>query len=385
MDQIVPSASSNAPTRRRARLPSVEIQEVEEEREGDIPVASSLPPSRTVSPCDSPSSLDVPLAFIGDREPELFIPGTSKPIPSTAHLAAAPTPVQPRTFPLTLLALTGLPTHQPEFNGRQTISSSAQETTTHLSNVLQSSDDPGIDPSSPIRGRTRGERISSRKRKIAKARRREREEREEQEEWLRKVASARDAREVNRVRRIERQAAREKKQQAINNVLAFMKTQDVAYGELLEYLSDPRRSSGTGRIRHYGLFAVEGQVERVLDNWVSSRNSDTGRNAVRNWIRSYVSRELNTEGNKVTKSGILLASHRKVDESFVLDFDIRALYAQLREYCPWTVQLLESFGTSTRQRQKLKAISKAGSASARFQRFEVRHEKVSEHCGWPAS
>ncbi len=144
---------------------------------------------------------------------------------------------------------------------------------------------------------------------------------------------------------------------------------------MLEYLSDANTSCGTGRARHDGLFAVQGRAEQILNNWVSSYNSETGRNAVRAWIKKFVSKEINGEGNNVTRSGILLVSRRMVDESFILGFDIQKLFAQLRQLCPWTVDILEHFSISTRQRNKLGAIA-GGLASARVLRFQTCHEKV---------
>ncbi|KAI0704499.1 hypothetical protein C8T65DRAFT_741054 [Cerioporus squamosus] len=374
-----PANMKNVGARQHAHLPRrVEIEEVPDE--GDIPVASSsLPSSRAPSPSSTSSSSDVPPA------PEVKTHSVELPTAllgaSGARSFTTPAPGWPRAFPLELLSLTGLSASNPVLNHRQTPVTPTRNSTTYH---IPSSDDPGVNASSPIPSRTRAERIAGRKHKMIKGRWKEKEARDEQREQQRretaqqrKEADAREAQEA-------KQAARLKKQDAINNVLAYMKAQEITYGDLLEYLSDAKASSGTGRTRHDGLFAVQGRVERILDNWVSSKNSDTGRHAVRDWIKKFVSKEVNAEGNKVTRSGLLLSARRIVDASFALDFDLRGLYAQLRELCPWATDLLTHFGTTTRQRKKLSVIDRGAEIPAKILRFLDRHEKDADNTLLPS-
>ncbi|KAI0707558.1 hypothetical protein C8T65DRAFT_576601 [Cerioporus squamosus] len=166
------------------------------------------------------------------------------------------------------------------------------------------------------------------------------------------------------------------KKKAIGEVLEFMSEQGVAYGEVLEYMSDVEQSRGVGHARYDGLFAEPGRVERILENWVSSRNtSEKARKAVVHWIVKYVSRELDAEGNRVTKDGFLLSSRCRVNAAFAMDFNLLGLYNKIKEICPLTVNLLGSLATSTTQQKKLDCIAR-GDTTARLLRFQKRHQKL---------
>ncbi len=218
-------------------------------------------------------------------------------------------------------------------------------------------------PMTPIRGRTRAERSANRKasnmrqrehdratRDAEKVRARAQGQRQAEEEWIRvEQVKQQTQAQAEEARRTEELAAQQAKVQKIRDVLHMMHMQDVTYGDILEYLVDAAPSEGYGWAWYDGLFGVDGRVEKILQHWVSGRNSKTGWNTVRKWAIEYVSELLDREGNTVTKDSLLLASRRAVDASFANDFHLSDIHARIRELCPCTVKILEALATTTRQ------------------------------------
>ncbi|TFY51101.1 hypothetical protein EVJ58_g10739 [Rhodofomes roseus] len=177
-------------------------------------------------------------------------------------------------------------------------------------------------PTSPIR--TREDRL----RKANTARRRDRKAREE-------AAEAEKA---------------EARRQTCQSILQILRDTDTPFGDLLEFISDPAHQQG--RERYWGLFADTARVHRILNLWVSSENSTTGREAVHEWAVGYVSRIVAREGRRATKDGFLRTQERTVDQDFALGFRLANLKDKLDEQCPTVVQVLESFSSTARQRRK---------------------------------
>ena len=73
---------------------------------------------------------------------------------------------------------------------------------------------------------------------------------------------------------------------------------------------------------------------------------------VRNWAAKYISNLMDREGGAATRDGILRARNKPVNESFVLGFDLKALYRRLEELCPITCCVIKAFSTTRRQEQK---------------------------------
>lgn len=164
-------------------------------------------------------------------------------------------------------------------------------------------------------------------------------------------------------REIEAQAAKEaaatKEAQATvevcQEVLRYLANHERTFGDLVAYVSDGQNYAGNAR--YWGFFSVEGRVERVLDAWVSSQNSNTGRECVHEWAVRYVKKLVHTEGDAATRSKLLQTSAMEIDESFALDFSLGNLHTRLRELCPTAMSVLEAFSTTTRQAREMKEAS----------------------------
>ncbi|KAI0651871.1 hypothetical protein C8Q79DRAFT_897275 [Trametes meyenii] len=139
-------------------------------------------------------------------------------------------------------------------------------------------------------------------------------------------------------------------------VLEDLKAVGATWGELVEWVSQP--CHGRRMQRHEGMFKKAGMVEQVLDLWVSG-NSQTGKARVHNWIVQYMAKVVSKEAHTATSSGVLLTRRMSVSESFVLDFDLRKIHAELRTMCPTMAHLMDEFSTSRRQKLDGQTQSKA--------------------------
>ncbi len=152
------------------------------------------------------------------------------------------------------------------------------------------------------------------------------------------VRTADDARRKAAKRR-EEQAQAEKEAKAAMEVhkiaevcqeaLRYLANHERTFGDLVAYVSDGQNYAGN--VRYWGFFSVDGRVERVLDAWVSSQSSKTGRECVHGWAVRYVKRVVHTEGDSATRSKLLQTSAMEIDESFALDFSLGNLHTRLRE------------------------------------------------------
>lgn len=225
------------------------------------------------------------------------------------------------------------------------------------------SSDPGVNSTSPPRP---GEsKAKFRQRKGHKKRVRtvtaENAEREEERErvFLAQVDAARVAREVAAL-----EAARQKKE-VIESVLSELYKNGLTWGDLLVYVVEghwraPPVANDEWRIhgdvtslpnagRFDCLFTVPGRMTRLMSAWTSSRNTKFGRRWMTEWALQHVKGLVNKEGNAVGKDGFLISARKKVDSSFLLTFDLRAIHMRLRALCPITTTILRTFSTTPRQ------------------------------------
>ncbi|KAH9907659.1 uncharacterized protein B0H18DRAFT_898221, partial [Fomitopsis serialis] len=134
-------------------------------------------------------------------------------------------------------------------------------------------------------------------------------------------------------------------------VLTYLRRQDVTWGDLVLYVSDPASKKGDERFD--GMFAIPGRVEAVLNHWTSSQNSPTARSAIHAWILDYVKRHIAHEGHQATRDGLLQSRKMVVDEAFALQFSLTGLYDRLRALCPTMAGMLREFSMTTRQMKTL--------------------------------
>ncbi|KAI0697950.1 hypothetical protein C8T65DRAFT_813442 [Cerioporus squamosus] len=144
---------------------------------------------------------------------------------------------------------------------------------------------------------------------------------------------------------------RQHKRQTLVEALAHLEANDLTFGDLVHFVSDPDNWQGNSRYR--GFFSVPGRVEQVLNWWASGRNSDTGRGAIHNWAVEYVKRIVYSEGNQATKSRFLQSQHMDVDRNFALGFSLSKMYERLTELCPTAMSIFRAFSTTARQEKNM--------------------------------
>ncbi|KAI0719033.1 hypothetical protein C8Q72DRAFT_878316 [Fomitopsis betulina] len=142
---------------------------------------------------------------------------------------------------------------------------------------------------------------------------------------------------------------RERVKDVCQNVLSILKENNIPFGELLEFVSDPANQRGNDQYR--GLFSDVDWVHRILDFWMSSSNSVTARNTIQEWALCLVSHLIDCEACAATQDGFLRTQKRPIDESFALHFSIEAINAELTEHCLSMLQLLDAFSCTAKQHQ----------------------------------
>ncbi|KAH9934407.1 hypothetical protein B0H21DRAFT_77941 [Amylocystis lapponica] len=121
------------------------------------------------------------------------------------------------------------------------------------------------------------------------------------------------------------------------------------WGDLVLFVSDP--TNAHGQERYDGLFGVRGRLHTILDLWVSWKNSRTGRQLTHAWALDYMSRLVNHEANKATRSGILQSRKMSVNEAFALTFSMTSVYDRLQVICPCMTFLMHEFSMTPRQKR----------------------------------
>lgn len=134
------------------------------------------------------------------------------------------------------------------------------------------------------------------------------------------------------------------------DVLNLLNQKGRRFGQLLKYVFDP--SNAKGNVRWHEFFAFDGEATNILDWWVSSKNSETARNEVKEWAVQYVSRVVGDEARKVTKSKVLQTREKVIDQDFVRSFRFSALNTTLKELAPVGMRVLDKFSTSRHAQEK---------------------------------
>ncbi|KAH9949018.1 hypothetical protein B0H21DRAFT_787435 [Amylocystis lapponica] len=142
--------------------------------------------------------------------------------------------------------------------------------------------------------------------------------------------------------------AQEDKRNTLVEVLDILETAGLTWGDLVLFVSDP--ANARGQERYHGLFGVRGRLDTILNLWVSWKNSRTGRRLTHAWAVEYVSRLVNHEANKATRSGILQSRKMSVNEAFALSFNLGSIHDRLRVMCPCMTLLMHEFSMTPRQK-----------------------------------
>jgi predicted KAP-like P-loop ATPase len=89
-----------------------------------------------------------------------------------------------------------------------------------------------------------------------------------------------------------------------------------------------------------------------LNWWISSKNSETARNEVKEWAVKYVGCLVRDEAKIVTKSKILQTRDKVIDQQFVQAFSFSTLNEKLKEQAPVGMHILKRLVMSYHAQEK---------------------------------
>lgn len=122
--------------------------------------------------------------------------------------------------------------------------------------------------------------------------------------------------------------------------------------EFCEWLFNP--DTDKAQLRWAQFFKYANTVKQILDYWVSSKNSVSGRATVSDWAVSHVCALANMEARKVTESSRLQTARAGMNARFLLNYHPLKMYDYLSEKASVVMKVLESFATSSRQLANMK-------------------------------
>ncbi|KAJ7175480.1 hypothetical protein C8R46DRAFT_890696, partial [Mycena filopes] len=128
-------------------------------------------------------------------------------------------------------------------------------------------------------------------------------------------------------------------------ILAKPRENHLALGQLMLYVFDPIYKQGSAR---WSFFQEGGMAARVLNLWVSNKNSATARQEVGPWAEDYVAGRVHAEAQAVTASKILQTQGVRVDNDYVTGFRMTEVGARIASFARVTTRLLNAFATSAR-------------------------------------
>ncbi|KAG2008793.1 hypothetical protein CC2G_014185 [Coprinopsis cinerea AmutBmut pab1-1] len=133
------------------------------------------------------------------------------------------------------------------------------------------------------------------------------------------------------------------------DVLAYMEKKELTFGDFVEYVFNPDNKRGD--IQWEEFFRKPTRVTRILDWWMSSANSATGRGQVEEWAVSLVENLVKEEARDVTGKG--LARRKVINDDLVSKFSIDEWYNRLRNECATvTTRIFDAVSQSVRQVKK---------------------------------
>ncbi|KAK7678924.1 hypothetical protein QCA50_018064 [Cerrena zonata] len=143
--------------------------------------------------------------------------------------------------------------------------------------------------------------------------------------------------------------------EVFEKILVELKDHGLGWSDLVLYVSGTRVDQK--KERYLGFFARGDLVRRILDLWVSSHNSPTGRQLVHDWALSYIGKCVSQEGETVKKNVLLQSQKHPITQEFAQDFDLRSIYTSIKSLCPTVSAILSAFSTTTRQMKTLIPVS----------------------------
>ncbi|KAJ3541714.1 hypothetical protein NM688_g6046 [Phlebia brevispora] len=115
-------------------------------------------------------------------------------------------------------------------------------------------------------------------------------------------------------------------------VIELLAQEKCSWGELVEFVSNPANAQ--------------------------DQTNPRGRAVMQDWILKRITKQVEREGENVTKSGLLRTEKRSIDAEFASSFSLRAIRTELDRLCPQTLRIITAFCTTRKQQLNLSDESK---------------------------
>ncbi|KAJ7742551.1 hypothetical protein B0H16DRAFT_1323267 [Mycena metata] len=133
-----------------------------------------------------------------------------------------------------------------------------------------------------------------------------------------------------------------------DNFLAELQVNDISVAEFADYVFNPENKFDADW-RWRGFFARRPLVEQIFGYWTTSKYNITTRAFLDEWAQDHIARKVYSEGQAITKSGLLSKAKKVVNEAFFLDFNLETLTDSMRRMAPFAFAILDVFSTTARQ------------------------------------
>lgn len=201
--------------------------------------------------------------------------------------------------------------------------------------------DPGVAWSSPIIGNKTARKAKS----ITKA-----QKKKKATEETRKAAAAAEAKAQLEAEQEEQDRAAIEaelaKQRVLEGALDSLKAGGLSWSDAMTYVFDPTYMQGVHRWD--GFFKKPGTASKILDLWVSPRNSDSARAEVHEWAVSYVEKTVNRSAQALNQSGVLRSPKQYLNSTNILGFSMPSLHDIVDETAGVAMRIFRAFATPTR-------------------------------------
>lgn len=144
--------------------------------------------------------------------------------------------------------------------------------------------------------------------------------------------------------------SQEREQRDLHEVHEFLRSKGLRFGQYLKFISDPEAKQGN--IWWQEFFKHRGEATQILDWWVSSQNSDTGRDEVVEWAVRFTASQVARDARNVTQSKLLQTLGKVVDQDLVNYFSYTKIHDQLLETAPVAMRVLKALATSPHAEDK---------------------------------
>lgn len=151
------------------------------------------------------------------------------------------------------------------------------------------------------------------------------------------------------------QAEKQRVFQRMDKILDKLRAEGITFGALFKYALDTRPKGWLWQ----NIFKFNGLADSILDSLLSSRNSKTGQDIMREWAVKTTCRTIYREGERTTKSGMLRVRAGDINAELVRNFDYEKLFLGIRKCCPTTIQVFRAFATTNRQHKNMTEAKEA--------------------------